>query len=78
MQLKHLVNIASAVLVLLGGMAIVIYFPGQLEMPYRIAIAVVVILYSVLRMAQTVMAIRRYRRHEHGDVTGLIERVEDK
>jgi hypothetical protein len=67
---------ASAMIILIGGLAIVFMYP-QLSVKYRVLIGLFVTFYFFLRMAQTIMAIKRERRRAKGELKGLMEAEDD-
>jgi|GEM_PF-3343478 len=62
MYMQHFVNMISAVIVFVGGLVIVIFYPGQIANKYRVLIGIFVSLYFVARVAHTFLAIRREKR----------------
>jgi len=72
MRLQHYVNMVTALLVFLGGMAIVFNFPDRLAMEYRVLIGVFVTFYFILRVGQNLLAIRRDRREAASGLKRLI------
>lgn len=73
MRLQHYVNLATALIVFIGGMIIVIMFPTQLETGWRVVIGVLVLFYSVFRVGQVVLAVQRERREKRGILSHLVE-----
>ncbi len=71
MRLQHYVNMATALLVFLGGLGIVFYFPDRLAMQYRVLIGVFVTFYFLLRVGQNLLAIQRDRRKAEHELKGL-------
>ena len=72
MSIQIYINLASAVIILLGGMMIAVFYPGQLSGQYRVVIALAVLLYFLLRMGQAFLLMKRERRREKdgfGEVT---------
>jgi hypothetical protein len=68
---------ASALVMFVGGMAIVFFYPGNLEYQYRVLIALFVSLYFLLRVGQSIFAIKRDRLSNKAQLDGLIEREND-
>lgn len=57
-RIKHIVNIASALIVFIGGMIILVYFSGHLSMGVRVAIGVFVSVYFAFRISKTYKSIK--------------------
>ncbi len=72
-KFQHIVNIASALIVFIGGMIILFYFSGNLSIGIRVAIGVFVTLYSALRAGQTYRAIMKDANRSHS----LLEEASD-
>ncbi|MDD4051579.1 MAG: hypothetical protein PHR28_06745 [candidate division Zixibacteria bacterium] len=73
MSPQHYINLATALIVLVGGMIIVFLLPTQLGSGWRVVIAVFVLFYSAFRVGQVVLAIQRERREKAGILTHLAE-----
>lgn len=73
MSAQHYINLATALIVLIGGMIIVFLFPTQMDSSWRIIVGVMVLLYSAFRVGQVVLAIQRERRENEGVLTHLTE-----
>lgn len=65
MKFQHIVNIASALIVFIGGMIILFYFAGNLSIGIRVAIGVFVTLYFALRAGQSYRAITKDANRSH-------------
>ena len=55
---------ASALLVFVGGMVLVVLFPSRLGDGFRVGIGVIVSGYFVIRLSQAIRMLRRDRRRE--------------
>ncbi len=77
MTLQIAVNIATALIVFIGGLVIVFVYPGQLTNQYRVLIVLFVTFYFAIRMAQSVLAIKRERRRRNGGLGGLTDGEDD-
>lgn len=73
MRAQHYINLASALIVLIGGMIIVMLFPTQMDRNWRIIIGVMVLFYTAFRIGQVVLAVQRERRERDGELTHLTE-----
>lgn len=73
MRAQHYINLASALIVLVGGMIIVMLFPTQMDSSWRVIIGVMVLFYSAFRVGQVVLAVQRERRERSGELTHLTE-----
>lgn len=74
-KIQDCVNGATALTVLIGGLAVALFYPGSMETQYRILIGIFVSLYFLLRIGQVILAIKRRRLHENdrlgiGDSSG--------
>ena len=67
------INMASALMVFIGGMAIVFLFPGNLSNAIRLAIGLFVSFYFLLRMGQAIMLIRAQRSSSENDLNHIRE-----
>lgn len=76
MNAQNLINMATALIVFIGGMLIVFFYPGMLEKQTRVLIGALVLFYSVFRMGTAVMAIKRERRGNEGGLRELVNKVE--
>jgi hypothetical protein len=77
MNVQALVNLASALIVFIGGLVIVFFYPGPLSNHYRILIVLGVTVYFLLRMGQAIVMIRRDRRRRNGQSSGAANAVDD-
>jgi len=68
---------ASALIVFIGGLVIVFFYPGQLSSRYRILITLVVTFYFLLRMGQTILVLRRDRRRRERGFSDAIDAGDD-
>ncbi|MCP4567401.1 MAG: hypothetical protein GY841_07465 [FCB group bacterium] len=75
MNAQNLINMATALIVFIGGMLIIFFYPGMLEKQTRVLIGVLVLFYSAFRMGTAIMAIRRERRRKEGGLKELINEV---
>lgn len=66
MTIQIAVNMATALIVFIGGLVIVFVYPERLSNQYRVLIVLFVTFYFALRMAQSVLAIKRERRRREG------------
>lgn len=73
-RFRHIVNIASALIVLIGAMIILVNFSGTLSTGIRVAIGIFVSLYFLLRIGQTYKAIRR----DGGGSLAALDRIADR
>lgn len=76
-NVQSYINMASALVMFIGGLTIAVFFPGGLEMPYRWMIALFVTFYFVMRMAQAIQMIKRNNQKESGSLHDLVDRKED-
>ena len=72
MNIQLVINIASALIMFVGGMAIVVYYPGTMSSQIRILIGVFVTFYFLARTGQTILAIKRNRRESQEELRHLI------
>ena len=56
----------TALIVFIGGMMIVFFYPGVLKGNVRVFIGIFVALYFIFRMSNSIMAIRHERRRKQG------------
>ncbi len=77
MNVQIYVNMVSALIMFIGGLAIVFLYPGQLSSRYRILIALFVTFYFLLRMGQTILAIKRERRRREREFSEVIDTRDD-
>ena len=75
MSIQNYINMATALIVFIGGTLIVFFYPGMLETQTRVLIGVLVLFYSVFRMGSSVMAIKRERRQKQGGLKQLVNEV---
>lgn len=68
---QNYVNMISALIVFIGGLMIIVMYPGGISMQYRVLIGLFVTLYFFLRMGQTILAIRRERRKGESELGGV-------
>jgi hypothetical protein len=78
MKVQEYINMTSALIVFVGGIAIVFFYPGHLERHYRVLIGVFVSFYFLIRVGQTVISIQRGRRSKKGDLKYLIDEEDEK
>lgn len=78
MHIRHYISLATAMIVLIGGMIIVIFAPGQLEGRYRVLIAVLVLFYFAFRVGQVVLGVQRDKRQSGLGLSNLIEPEEGR
>ncbi len=78
MKIQQYVNMTSALIVFVGGMVIVFFYPGHLERHYRVLIGVFVSFYFLIRVGQTVIAVRKSRRSKKDGFKYLIDKNEEK
>lgn len=71
------INMASALVMFIGGITITVFFPGGLQDSYRWLIGLFVTFYFVLRMAQAIMMIRRNRLEEKTNLHELLHSEEE-
>jgi len=69
------INVLTALILLVGGMAIVFFYPGRLDTTYRWMIGIFVVFYFLVRMGQTILVIRRGRRAERDSLHHVVEEV---
>lgn len=68
---SRIVNLASAVIVLIGGMYILFFMPITLSLTARLVIAVLLLIYFLWR-------IRYYHKRYYGKPEGLSHETEEK
>jgi hypothetical protein len=68
MNIQHYVNMASALIVFIGGLAIIFMYPGRISGQIRILIGLFVTFYFFMRMAQTILAIKNERRKAQSEL----------
>ncbi len=66
MTVQIAINMATALIVFIGGLVIVFAYPERLSNQYRVLIVLFVTFYFSIRMAQSVMALKRERRRREG------------
>lgn len=71
------VSMASALIMFVGGLVIVFFYPGQLSNQYRILIALGVTFYFLLRMGQAILIIKRENRKQERDFSDAIDAGDD-
>ncbi|MEZ5358562.1 MAG: hypothetical protein R3F48_06985 [Candidatus Zixiibacteriota bacterium] len=76
-NVQSYINMASALVVFIGGITITVFFPGGMEMSFRWIIALFVTFYFIMRMAQAIQVIRRNNRKENSSLHELVEGKED-
>lgn len=77
MNIQIAVNMATALIVLIGGLVIVFVYPERLSNQYRVLIVLFVIFYFSVRMAQSVLAIKRERRRREGGLGDMSDLGDD-
>lgn len=77
MNLQNYVNMASALIMFLGGLAIIFMYPGGLPNQYRILIGLFVTFYFFVRMGQTILTIKRERRKGRSELKKALEGGDD-
>jgi len=77
MNLQNYVNMASALIMFLGGLIIIFMYPGGLPSRYRILIGLFVTFYFFVRMGQTILAIRHERRKGRSELKMVEEGGDD-
>ncbi|MFH1699201.1 MAG: hypothetical protein ABIE07_01325 [Candidatus Zixiibacteriota bacterium] len=73
--LQIAINMFSAFVMFIGGMAIAIYYPGSLGDSFRWVIGIFVSLYFVARMGQSIIAFKQIRGKENESLHELVEEV---
>jgi len=68
MSVQVYINMASALIMFVGGLVIVFFYPGRISDQYRVLIALFVTFYFLVRMGQAVLIIQRERRRKHGSL----------
>lgn len=74
--MQYFVNMISAVIVFVGGMVIVIFYPGQIANKYRVLIGVFVSLYFIARVVHTALAMKRDKRQARFAIRHLTDSSE--
>jgi len=77
MNLQNYVNMASALIMFIGGLVIIFMYPGNLPGQYRVLIGLFVTFYFFLRMGQTILAIKRERRKGRSELRQVLEDRDD-
>jgi len=77
MNLQNYINMASALIMFVGGLVIIFMYPGGLKAEYRVLIGLFVTFYFFVRMGQTILAIKRERRNERSELRGVAREDED-
>lgn len=77
MTIQIAVNMATALIVFIGGLIIVFAYPERLSNQYRVLIALFVTFYFSIRMAQSVMMIKRERRRREDRLGDTTDRGDD-
>jgi len=72
MNIQLVINMASALIMFVGGMAIVLYVPGQMSSQIRVLIGVFVSFYFLVRVGQTILIIKRNRRESQEELRHLV------
>ena len=73
MSTQNFMNMISAAIVFVGGMMIVIFYPGQIAGKYRVLIGIFVSLYFMARVVHTILAMRRERRQTRSELRYLAD-----
>jgi uncharacterized membrane protein len=77
MTIQILVNMATALIVFVGGLVIVFVYGERLSSQYRVLIVLFVTFYFAIRMAQSILAIKRERRRREGSVGEMTDGADD-
>lgn len=78
MNIQIFVNMVSALIIFIGGLLIVFMYPAHLSSQYRVLIVLFVTVYFLLRVGQTVLAIKRARRESQREVWGMDASEDDR
>ncbi|MEE9443055.1 MAG: hypothetical protein V3V99_10365 [candidate division Zixibacteria bacterium] len=74
--LQIVVNMFSALVMFIGGMAIAIYYPGTMGETFRWVIGIFVSFYFVARIGQSIVAFKQIREKENEGLHELVEELE--
>ena len=77
MNVQAYIGVTSALIILVGGLMIVFIYPGQMRSEFRVALGLFVAFYFLVRMAQSVQAIRKNRMKTKQGLKYLIEEPEE-
>lgn len=77
MTIQIAVNMATALIVFIGGLVIVFAYPERLSNQARVLIVLFVTIYFSLRMAQSVLAIKRERRRRDSALSETADRPDE-
>ena len=77
MTVQIAVNMATALIVFIGGLVIVFAYPERLSNQYRVLIVLFVTFYFSIRMAQSVLAIKRERRRRESGLGDIVDKRND-
>ncbi len=70
------INMTSAFIILIGGLAIVFIYPGRISDGVRLIIGVLVAFYFLARMGQVILVMRRERMKREKGLKYLVEDTE--
>ncbi len=76
MSVQNYINMATALIVFIGGTLVVFFYPGMLETQTRVLIGVLFLFYTVFRMGSSIMAIKRERLRKQGGLKQLISNAD--
>jgi hypothetical protein len=77
MKVQYYINIASALIILVGGLMIVFIYPGHMRGEFRVIIGVFVAFYFLARIGQTIQMIRGDRMGNNKGLKNLIDESEE-
>lgn len=77
MTIQIAVNMATALIVFIGGLVLAFAYSEQLPNQYRVLIVLFVTFYFSFRMAQSVLAIKRERRRREGLLGNTDDKADD-
>jgi hypothetical protein len=72
MNLQNYVSMASALIVFIGGLALIFMYPGGMSSQLKVLIGLLVTFYFFARMAQTIFAIKSERNKAKSELKGTI------
>lgn len=75
--MQYYINIASALIILVGGLMIVFIYPGHMRGEFRVIIGVFVAFYFLARIGQTIQMVKRDNTGNSRNLKNLIDESEE-
>lgn len=73
--LQIMVNIFSAFIMFIGGLAIAIFYPGSMGDNFRWLIGIFVSFYFVARVGQSIVAYKQLKEKKNEGLSELVEEI---